>query len=580
MAQIIHDISTPNDGLGDVLRTAFDHQNTMNTDLYTNKVDKVVGKDLSTNDYDNAAVSKLAGIEEGAEVNVQSDWLQDDDTADDYIKNKPEQLFASVGYFDYNDVATQTVPLNFTSGVELQLTNDTLGTFTDRTQAPYNVSNTWDEITNTFDFSELSIGDTLDLRVDLSLTTVGVNAIVKCFLRLGEGTASEYDVFIGSEYFKTAASNDNVKLGLEFYIGSENVRTAPAKLILLSDTNGSVKVNGWYNRIIRRSVNIVDFDDSLLVRKNFFSGYAYDTSGTAIVSPLRPEGQGNYTYTNGSLVSVAGFDTTLLTDLGVIYEGKEIIVQNQTGVNISLLNNGTAELPFIFNTGLDLVIPTGEKIKFKYSGGFLVELFKSWANLEDLSNTNITTPTNGQALTYDTATGKWINSTVSGGSSLRTEKYEWFNGTNTFASTTNWYGARRNVANQLPLPLWSSGESYYDGTTDHVTNVRMPSYIVDFNQKIERLTFTYESISVGFTFRLIYYELNPSGASNQSVNDHLVYEAVIAANVGGIKKQNIYVPVDFTASLNGYFAVVLLNDSGSTLTAPNWQITANAIEVI
>jgi len=38
--------------------------------------------------------TKLDGIEAGAEVNVQSDWNQTDNTADDYIKNKP--VFASV----------------------------------------------------------------------------------------------------------------------------------------------------------------------------------------------------------------------------------------------------------------------------------------------------------------------------------------------------------------------------------------------------------------------------------------------------------------------------------------------------
>jgi len=89
MAQIIHNISTPNDGLGDALRTGFDHQNQMNTELYTNKVDKVTGKGLSSNDYTTAEKNKLAGIEAGAEVNVQADWLQSDNTADDYIKNKP-----------------------------------------------------------------------------------------------------------------------------------------------------------------------------------------------------------------------------------------------------------------------------------------------------------------------------------------------------------------------------------------------------------------------------------------------------------------------------------------------------------
>ena len=33
--------------------------------------------------------TKLDGIASGAEVNVQSDWSQSDNTADDYIKNKP-----------------------------------------------------------------------------------------------------------------------------------------------------------------------------------------------------------------------------------------------------------------------------------------------------------------------------------------------------------------------------------------------------------------------------------------------------------------------------------------------------------
>lgn len=55
----------------------------------SNKVDKITGKGLSTNDFTTAEKSKLDGIETGAEVNVQSDWEQSDTTADDYVKNKP-----------------------------------------------------------------------------------------------------------------------------------------------------------------------------------------------------------------------------------------------------------------------------------------------------------------------------------------------------------------------------------------------------------------------------------------------------------------------------------------------------------
>lgn len=59
------------------------------------KVDKVSGKALSTNDYTNDDKTKLAGIAEGAEVNVQADWSVEDTTSDAYILNKPTSLPAS-----------------------------------------------------------------------------------------------------------------------------------------------------------------------------------------------------------------------------------------------------------------------------------------------------------------------------------------------------------------------------------------------------------------------------------------------------------------------------------------------------
>lgn len=53
--------------------------------LLNGKVDKVAGSSLMTT----AQANKLAGIQSGAEVNVQADWDQTDTTADDFIKNKP-----------------------------------------------------------------------------------------------------------------------------------------------------------------------------------------------------------------------------------------------------------------------------------------------------------------------------------------------------------------------------------------------------------------------------------------------------------------------------------------------------------
>ena len=57
------------------------------TNNVSNKVDKVSGKGLSTNDYTNAEKTKLAGIAEGAQKNVQPAWALT--SGDGAIKNKP-----------------------------------------------------------------------------------------------------------------------------------------------------------------------------------------------------------------------------------------------------------------------------------------------------------------------------------------------------------------------------------------------------------------------------------------------------------------------------------------------------------
>jgi len=56
-------------------------------DALANKVDKVVGKELSTNDYTTLEQTKLAGIAAGAEVNVNADWNAT--SGDAQILNKP-----------------------------------------------------------------------------------------------------------------------------------------------------------------------------------------------------------------------------------------------------------------------------------------------------------------------------------------------------------------------------------------------------------------------------------------------------------------------------------------------------------
>jgi len=258
MSQENIDYSSPDDGLGDKLRNAFIKVQNNFTSLFNGKVDKITGKGLSKNDLTDTLKAKIDGIEEGAQVNVRQDFGENDPDSPLYIPNRPPSLYASTGYLDYNDVSTHTTPLVLVSGVDKKLTNDTLGAYTNLGEAPYGVPNIWNQSTNQFDFSYLSIGDTLDLRVDCLLTTTGTNKTYKVLLKLGIGSSSEYTLLVGSGELKAAVTDEHILKQIGFYIGNEDWINFPAELYVLVDTTGSVKVNGWYTRILRKNLNIVN----------------------------------------------------------------------------------------------------------------------------------------------------------------------------------------------------------------------------------------------------------------------------------------------------------------------------------
>ena len=90
--------------------------------LLNNKVDKVTGKGLSTNDYTTTEKNKLAGIASGAEVNVQSDWNVTDSNSDAYIKNKPT-VDTSLSTTSTNAVQNKAV----TAGINAKYTKPSTG---------------------------------------------------------------------------------------------------------------------------------------------------------------------------------------------------------------------------------------------------------------------------------------------------------------------------------------------------------------------------------------------------------------------------------------------------------------------
>lgn len=85
------------------------------TAVVSGKVDKEAGKGLSSNDFTNTLKTKLDGIADGAEVNVNADWNAN--SGDAKILNKPANLVQDASYVhtDNNYTSTEKTKL---SGIE------------------------------------------------------------------------------------------------------------------------------------------------------------------------------------------------------------------------------------------------------------------------------------------------------------------------------------------------------------------------------------------------------------------------------------------------------------------------------
>jgi hypothetical protein len=385
MSQQIIDIASPDNGLGDKLRNGFNKTNQNFTELYNGKVDKITGKGLSKNDFTDADKSKLDGIETNAQVNVNSDFGENDPSAAGYILNRPPSLYASTGYYDYNDLGTTSTPLTLVSGVPKRLTNDTLGAFTNVGEAPYGVANIWIQSASQFDFSALSVGDTLDMRVDCLLTTAGTNKTYKILLKLGIGTPAEFTTLVGSGELKTAVTDENIVKEISFYIGSEDVRDAPAELYILVDASGSVKVNGWYVRVLRKNLNLVGIAGDVL-KQDKLTATNFGTFSNSLTTEDTIPDAGVFNYTNILGLQVKTTWANIKAKLASVFQEIEKLVTNATvtGTYNVDWSNDVWDLTLTGNTTLTQSnLPASGKTKtitLNISGNFTLTYPAGWTS--------------------------------------------------------------------------------------------------------------------------------------------------------------------------------------------------------
>lgn len=158
------------------------------------------------------------------------------------------------GFYNYNDLATASTPIALTTpGTQYELTNDGAGTETNLTYALSGLANMWNTSTNRFEFNDgsvLSLGDTVDIRFDIEVTTSSANTAIEIAIELGTGGSAYQLPFFPESDFKTAGTYRIVK-SLGIYMGDTNTLDNLGRVLAKADTAGAtIKVNGWYIRAL------------------------------------------------------------------------------------------------------------------------------------------------------------------------------------------------------------------------------------------------------------------------------------------------------------------------------------------
>lgn len=164
------------------------------------------------NNFTNADKSKLDNIQAGAEVNVQSDWSQTDSSADDFIKNKPANLVQDANYVHTDN--------NFTTSEKTKLAGIQAGA-EQNVQSDWNQTDTSADdfiknkpvIPEIPPMKELVAGTGIGLvetefDVTISAATQTDNNFTDAYKNKLDGIASGAEVNVQSNWTETNSSSD------------------------------------------------------------------------------------------------------------------------------------------------------------------------------------------------------------------------------------------------------------------------------------------------------------------------------------------------------------------------------------
>ena len=161
------------------------------------------------------------------------------------------------GWEDYNDSGAAYPKALTAAGTKYLVENDGAGPYSDSTYIIPGRGPIWDAAADDFNWgiagADLSLGDTVDIRMDVDFISSGANNEFDVYLRMGLGTASEFDLHVAGFEFKSAGTH-NRTMQTTVYMGSADILNFPAEIYISSKTTGNTfTYNGHFARYNLRS---------------------------------------------------------------------------------------------------------------------------------------------------------------------------------------------------------------------------------------------------------------------------------------------------------------------------------------
>jgi hypothetical protein len=155
----------------------------------------------------------------------------------------------TITYWFYDsDTVTAATPISHTGGAaNTYLTNSALGT-SSTAYNPESNDRLWDASTSLFDFTSLKLGDTIEFRVDIDITTTAANQEVSLLMSLSEGY-SPYEFNMTHLSYKTVSSNNKRSILFTVYMGDTGTINGGARFRFASADNATIKVDGWLYKV-------------------------------------------------------------------------------------------------------------------------------------------------------------------------------------------------------------------------------------------------------------------------------------------------------------------------------------------